>query len=122
VSPCPFHSLSLPPPAPTSSLFPYTTLFRSPRNRADPAQGETSRLQEHGLSFGIAKLFLSAHTVANQEKQSSDQAEACDVSEDHAKPWGIISDDTHANHPHKPATSEQDHKPHKYPEQHQQRL
>src|SRR5699024_4612046 len=93
-----------------------------PRNRADPTQREASRLQHHGLSFGIAKLFLSAHTVANQEKESSEQAKACDASEDHAEPWGIFSDDTHANHPHEPATSEQDHKSHKYPEQHQQRV
>ena len=74
------------------------------------------------MSFGLAKLFLAAQTMVNQQKESSEHPEAGDVAKDHAEPRRIIGDDTHADYAHQPANSEQDHQSHEYSEQHQQRL
>src|SRR5206468_12767962 len=68
----------LPPPPPTSTLFPYTTLFRSTYQRGKPIDGPTPGFENSGAAYGLVYLSAAAQTDAAQQVVRAIRADVVD--------------------------------------------
>src|SRR5690606_41946606 len=73
-----FSLLLLAPPPPTSTLFPYTTLFRSFHHLEldfkRPAQGHGGHHFVHGIDVGLFKVAAGQHHLRSEERTSELQS------------------------------------------------